>query len=145
MKNSTLLDAKHVTLYDRKRGELTSAAASFVGYCDEENYYFDKTLAHKKVIELCRSQNEDFTISEKSLCDALKNENISICDKDITLKKIRIGKSTKRFLCIPKSVFSEPAERENDEEENADDDLPFGPDQSIQTEMTDSFLLSESK
>ena len=127
-KLSTLLDAKQVTVYDRKRGELTCADTSFVGYYDDDNYYFDKTLAHKKVIELCRSQNEDFAISEKALCDALKNENISICDKDITLKKIRIGKSTKRFLCIPKSVFSEPAERENDEEENADDDLPFGPD-----------------
>ena len=109
----------------------------FQSYCDEDNYYFDKTLVHKKVIELCRSQNEDFAVSEKALCDALKNERLSICDEGSALRKVRVGKSTKRWLCIPRKVFTEPAESE-------DDDLPFGPDHSIQTAMTDGFLLSES-
>ena len=82
----------------------------FVGYYDDENYYFDKSLAHKAVVKLCREQNEDFMISEAGLREALCSEGISICDPGIHLKKIRVGNNFPRCICIPKEVMRRIAE-----------------------------------
>ena len=90
-KMMTLIDAKLVTLVRRNADALPIYDPGFVGYYDDENYYFDKSLAHKAVVKLCREQNEDFMISEAGLREALCNEGISICDPGIHLKKIRVG------------------------------------------------------
>ena len=56
-------------------------------------------------MKLCREQNEDFVISEAGLREALCNEGISICDPGLHLKKIRVGNTYPRCICIPKDVM----------------------------------------
>lgn len=109
-KMMTLIDAKLVTLVRRNADALPMYDPGFVGYYDDENYYFDKSLAHKAVVKLCREQNEDFMISEAGLREALCSEGISICDPGIHLKKIRVGNNFPRCICIPKEVMRRIAE-----------------------------------
>lgn len=109
-KMMTLIDAKLVTLVRRNADALPMYDPGFVGYYDDDNYYFDKSLAHKAVVKLCREQNEDFMISEAGLREALCSEGISICDPGIHLKKIRVGNNFPRCICIPKEVMRRIAE-----------------------------------
>ena len=122
-KLQTLIDANQVTLINRNSGELDFRDSKFIGYYDDDNYYFDKSLAHKAVKNLCREQDEDFVISEKGLREALHNEGISICDDGINLKKIRYKNSFLRCICIPKDVMRSIA----DDDKMPEPDLPFGP------------------
>lgn len=122
-KLQTLIDAKQVTLIDKNSDELDFRDSRFIGYFDDDNYYFDKSLAHKAVKNLCREQDEDFVIPEKGLREALHNEGISICDDGINLKKIRYKNSFLRCICIPKDVMRSIA----DDDKMPEPDLPFGP------------------
>jgi len=122
-KLQTLIDAKQAVIVNKNSDEVFYPDSKFVGYYDDNNYYFDKSLSHKVVKSLCREQNEGFEISEKGLCDALKNENISIFDKGSTLKKIRVKDKIIRCICIPMDVMRSIA----DGEEPPKEDLPFGP------------------
>ena len=122
-KLQTLIDAKQVTMIDRNSDELDFRDSKFIGYYDDDNYYFDKSLAHKAVKNLCKEQDEDFVISEKGLREALHNEGISICDDGINLKKIRYKNSFLRCICIPKDVMRSIA----DDDKMPEPDLPFGP------------------
>ena len=122
-KLQTLIDAKQVTMIDRNSDELDFRDSKFIGYYDNDNYYFDKSLAHKAVKNLCKEQDEDFVISEKGLREALHNEGISICDDGINLKKIRYKNSFLRCICIPKDVMRSIA----DDDKMPEEDLPFGP------------------
>ena len=122
-KLQTLIDAKQVTLIDKNSNELDFRDSRFIGYYDDDNYYFDKSLAHKAVKNLCRDQDEDFVIPEKGLREALHNEGISICDDGINLKKIRYKNSFLRCICIPKDVMRSIA----DDDKMPEPDLPFGP------------------
>ena len=122
-KLQTLIDANQVTLINRNSGELDFRDSKFIGYYDDDNYYLDKSLAHKAVKNLCREQDEDFVISEKGLREALHNEGISICDDGINLKKIRYKNSFLRCICIPKDVMRSIA----DDDKMPEPDLPFGP------------------
>ena len=122
-KLQTLIDANQVTLINRNSGELDFRDSKFIGCYDDDNYYFDKSLAHKAVKNLCREQDEDFVISEKGLREALHNEGISICDDGINLKKIRYKNSFLRCICIPKDVMRSIA----DDDKMPEPDLPFGP------------------
>ena len=122
-KLQTLIDANQVTLINRNSGELDFRDSKFIGYYDDDNYYFDKSLSHKAVKNLCREQDEDFVISEKGLREALHNEGISICDDGINLKKIRYKNSFLRCICIPKDVMRSIA----DDDKMPEPDLPFGP------------------
>ena len=122
-KLQTLIDANQITLINRNSGELDFRDSKFIGYYDDDNYYFDKSLSHKAVKNLCREQDEDFVISEKGLREALHNEGISICDDGINLKKIRYKNSFLRCICIPKDVMRSIA----DDDKMPEPDLPFGP------------------
>ena len=121
-KLQTLIDANQVTMVNRVSGDLDFRDSKFIGYFDDDNYYFDKSLAHKAVKNLCREQEEDFVISEKGLREALHNEGISICDDGINLKKIRFKNSFLRCICIPKDVMRSIA----DDDKLPQPNLPFG-------------------
>ena len=109
-KMQTLIDAKLVTLIRKDTDVVPLYDPGFVGYYDDDNYYLDKSLAHKAVVKLCREQNEDFVISEAGLREALCNEGISVCDPGMHLKKVRVGSRFPRCICIPKETMRRIAE-----------------------------------
>ena len=107
----SLLDSEKIELLPKDRPDI-QPGLHFVGYEDDDFFYFDSSLIHREVRRLCIDQGENFTVTEKGLISALVNEKLLVKDTDgRNTKQIRIGEKKKRFLVVPK----EKARRTADE------------------------------
>ncbi|NLB81971.1 MAG: DUF927 domain-containing protein [Clostridiaceae bacterium] len=79
----------------------------FVGYFDDDNYYFYAETIYKCLVDFCCKQGELFPIGLKTLLKHLADENMIIVENgDRTPRRTIQGKRS-RFLVIPKSKIDE--------------------------------------
>ncbi len=91
-----LLDAKHPGIEIPK---------SFVGYEDEHFYYLCFEEAHKRVKQMCDTQNEAFDISSKALAKMLAADGlIEISGDGKNTRTYRFGNASKRVMFLKKEV-----------------------------------------
>ena len=96
-----LLESNTVCVLDKKSPpEFTPA--NCIGYEDDNFFYLYTEIAHKAVRKLCDEQGESFSLSSKLLLKALSEEGWIETSDGQNTKPVRIGKHTKRMMCLSK-------------------------------------------
>ena len=104
-----LLESGQAVVLDRTR-PVDYKPLNFIGYEDEKYLCLNADMAHKAVVQLCRVQGENFTISKKSLIKALAEEGLLDSDKGKNVKSVTIsGRGNVKLLCIIKERADEIA------------------------------------
>ena len=104
-----LLESGQAVVLDRTR-PVDYKPLNFIGYEDEKYLCLNADMAHKAVVQLCRVQGENFTISKKSLIKALAEEGLLDSDKGKNVKSVTIsGRGNVKLLCIIKEKADEIA------------------------------------
>ena len=104
-----LLESGQAVVLDRTR-PVDYKPLNFIGYEDEKYLCLNADMAHKAVVQLCREQGENFTISKKSLIKALAEEGLLDSDKGKNVKSVTIsGRGNVKLLCIIKQRADEIA------------------------------------
>ena len=104
-----LLESGQAVVLDRTR-PVDYKPLNFIGYEDEQYLCLNADMAHKAVVQLCRVQGENFTISKKSLIKALAEEGLLDSDKGKNVKSVTIsGRGNVKLLCIIKEKADEIA------------------------------------
>ena len=104
-----LLESGQAVVLDRTR-PVDYKPLNFIGYEDEKYLCLNADMAHKAVVQLCREQGENFTISKKSLIKALAEEGLLDSDKGKNVKSVTIsGRGNVKLLCIIKEKADEIA------------------------------------
>ena len=104
-----LLESGQAVVLDRTR-PVDYKPLNFIGYEDEKYLCLNADMAHKAVVQLCREQGENFTISKKSLIKALAEEGLLDSDKGKNVKSVTIsGRGNVKLLCIIKERADEIA------------------------------------
>ena len=96
---AVLLDAKHPGIEIPK---------SFIGYQDERFYYLCFEEAHKRVKQMCDTQNEAFDISSKALAKMLAADGlIEVGGDGKNTRTYRFGNVSKRVMFLRKEAVEE--------------------------------------
>jgi len=104
-----LLESGQAVVLDRTH-PVDYKPLNFIGYEDEKYLCLNADMAHKAVVQLCREQGENFTISKKSLIKALAEEGLLDSDKGKNVKSVTIsGRGNVKLLCIIKQRADEIA------------------------------------
>ena len=104
-----LLESGQAVVLDRTH-PVDYKPLNFIGYEDEKYLCLNADMAHKAVVQLCRVQGENFTISKKSLIKALAEEGLLDSDKGKNVKSVTIsGRGNVKLLCIIKEKADEIA------------------------------------
>ena len=80
---------------------------NFIGYEDEQLYYFSLENSHKMVKRFCNMQDEEFAITARALGKALKDDGYIIPFGENTTKSKYLGGRNYRCIQLKKSVVEE--------------------------------------
>ena len=98
----SMIESGQAVLLDAKRPGI-EIPKSFVGYEDEHFYYLCFEEAHKRVKQMCDTQNEAFDISSKALAKQLAADGlIEVSGDGKNTRTYRFGNVSKRVMFFKK-------------------------------------------
>ena len=102
-----LIESGQAVLLDAKRPGI-EIPKYFVGYEDEHFYYLCFEEAHKRVKQMCDTQNEAFDISSKALAKQLAEDGlIEVSGDGKNTRTYRFGNASKRVMFLRKEAVEE--------------------------------------
>jgi hypothetical protein len=97
-----IIESGQAVLLDAERPGI-EIPKGFIGYEDEHFYYLCFEEAHKRVKQMCDTQNEAFDISSKALAKMLAAEGmIEISGDGKNTRTYRFGSVSKRVMFLKK-------------------------------------------
>ena len=97
-----MIESGQAVLLDAKRPGI-EIPKSFIGYEDEHFYYLCFEEAHKRVKQMCDTQNEAFDISSKALAKQLAADGlIEVSGDGKNTRTYRFGNASKRVMFLKK-------------------------------------------
>ena len=97
----SLLESERVCVLNRSQSH-EFIPGNCIGYEDESYFYLHTDIAHQMVCRLCEEQGENFVISSKGLLKALAEEGLIKTTAGQNTISIRVGRKSRRVMCMDK-------------------------------------------
>lgn len=94
--------------------QIDPVKGKFVGYSDDDNYYFMPAMIYAEVCRYYSSQKITYPISCQRLMQQLADYKISITNDGRTSFQKRIGSTRNRYLCIPRQYIDDLSDDQDD-------------------------------
>jgi len=102
----TLREQKKVILLSKAASDQERADDRFVGWEDENAYYFLPNAIFQAVSRFCRDAGEPFPVSQNRLNQDLRREKLSEVEPNRTTCVVWIAGVSRRVLCLRKAAIS---------------------------------------